>query len=237
MMKTIIVDNRITDKCERTLMKEGFYIIKLPADPDLGDAVSSHPDTVLFYADGEIITTADYCDRAAYIFSDIREFCPDVKIHFTCDRRAAIYPDDCIMNALVIGNRIFCKADSISRAIIDFAKSRGYEIIHTSQGYPACMTLVFGECAITADQGLASLLENNGVSVTLIAHGHISLPPYQYGFIGGASGVVGSKVYFFGDISKHPDCDRICDAIRSAGYTPISLSDEDLTDFGGIISL
>ena len=236
-MKTIIVDNRITAKCERSLMKEGFNLIKLPADVDLGTAVSSHPDTVLFYANREIITTADYCDIASYVFSDIREYCPDVKISFTCDTREAVYPKDCIMNALVIGKKIFCKKDSVSRAILSFAANHGYEVINTSQGYAACTTLAFGEHAITSDRGLASLLENNGISVTLIEQGGISLPPYEYGFIGGASGVVGSKVYFFGDIKSHPEGEKICSAIVSAGYTPISLSDERLADFGGIIAL
>ncbi len=236
-MKVIIVDNRISVKCERALEKESFYLIKIPPDPHLGGAVASHPDTVMFYSDGEIITTADYCDRAAYVFSDIREMMPNVRISFTDDRRSDRYPADCIMNALVIGKRIFCKTDTVSQAIRDFATNHGYELIHTNQGYPACSVLAFGNNAITSDAGLASLLEKNGIITTLISQGGISLPPYQYGFIGGASGVVGRKIYFFGDIGTHPDGKAICDAIISEGYTPVSLSDEGLCDFGGIILL
>ena len=84
---------------------------------------------------------------------------------------------------------------------------------------------------------MAITLEKNGVNVTLISNGGISLPPYDYGFIGGASGVIGKNVFFFGDISKHPDCKKICSAIENAGYTPVSLSDEELTDLGGIIAI
>jgi hypothetical protein len=233
----LIVDGRISEKCERKLNIYGFTLIKLPADPDLGVAIRSHPDTVLFCCDGEIITTADYCESAAYVFSDIREYSPNTKIHFTSERRSDKYPKDCIMNALVIGKRIFCKSDSISEGIIEFANRKGYEIVHTNQGYPACSVLSFGNNAITADTGLALTLEKNGVNVTLISNGGISLPPYDYGFIGGASGVIGKKVFFFGDISKHPDCKKICSAIENAGYTPVSLSDEELTDLGGIIAI
>lgn len=211
--------------------------MKLPADPSLNAAVASHPDTALFYSGGEIITTADYCDAAAYIFSDIREIRPDVKISFTADVRGDKYPHDCIMNALVIGDRIFCKTDTVSEAIKDFAARRGYTIVHTNQGYPACSVLAFGSSAITADRGLAEVLMQSGIKVTLIGAGGISLPPYEYGFIGGASGVVNNKVYFFGDINSHPDCERICHAIRNEGYTPISLSDGELRDVGGFISL
>ena len=236
-MKIIIVDNRISQKCERALEKEGFYLIKLPPDPNLGEAVSSHPDTVMFYREGEIITTAEYCDVAAYIFSDLREFAPNVRISFTDDRRSDIYPQDCVLNALVIGKKIFCKSDTVSDGIKNFALGHGYEIVHTKQGYPACSVLAFGGSAITADRGLAATLENNGVRVTLINEGSISLPPHRSGFIGGASGVVGNKIYFFGNIDQHPDAEIIRTAITSEGYTPISLSDEDLSDFGGIIAI
>ena len=236
-MKIIIVDNRISQKCERALEKEGFYLIKLPPDPNLGEAVRSHPDTVLFYCDEEIITTAEYCDVAPYIFSDVREFAPNVRIGFTDDRRSDRYPYDCVLNSLVIGNKIFCKADTLSEGIKDFATRHGYEIIHTKQGYPACSVLAFGDSAITADRGLAATLENNGVRVTLINEGNVSLPPHSYGFIGGASGVVGNKVYFFGNIDLHPDAEIIREAITSEGYIPVSLSDEELSDFGGIIAI
>ena len=158
-------------------------------------------------------------------------------MHFTADERGAKYPEDCIFNALVIEKRIFCKSDSISKSIPQLAERLGYEICHTKQGYPACTALAFGNNAITADNGLARSLEEQGVRVTKISEGHISLPPHSYGFIGGASGVVGKKVYFFGDIMSHPDGELICKTLSDAGFTPTSLSDEPLCDLGGIIAL
>jgi hypothetical protein len=71
----------------------------------------------------------------------------------------------------------------------------------------------------------------------LINDGGISLPPHQYGFIGGASGVVGNRVYFFGNLDLHPDAKIIGEAITSEGFIPVSLSDEELSDFGGIIAI
>ena len=236
-MKVLIVDERIPSDCERNLMKKGFFLIKLPADKRLGEAVGSHPDTLLFYADGEMITTAEYCEDAAYIFSDIREYKPEIKLNFTSDERSDKYPNDCKLNALVIGRKIFCKSDSISDAIKDFASRRGYEIVHTNQGYAACTVLSFGNSAITADPGLGELLAEHGINVTIISQGGISLPPYEYGFIGGASGVVGDRVYFFGNIMSHPDGEMICRAVEDAGYTPLSLSDGPLRDLGGFFVL
>lgn len=236
-MNILIVDERIDEKCERALIKEGFFLLKLPCDVRLGKAVGSHPDTLLFYSDGQIITTAEYAEDALYFFTDIREYSPSTRLRFTDEKRGAEYPTDCIMNALVIGKRIFGRTDSLSAAIREYAECQGYELIHTRQGYPACSVLAFGNAAITADEGLALLLEKNGVRVTRISAGGISLPPHQYGFIGGASGVVGDKIYFFGNIDTHPDGERICEAIRREGFTPISLSDGELVDLGGIIAL
>ena len=126
---------------------------------------------------------------------------------------------------------------SVSQKIKEMADRLGYEICHTNQGYPACTVLAFGNNAITADKGVARLMESEGIKVTLIGNGGISLPPHEYGFIGGASGVVGDKVYFFGDLLSHPDGQLIGDKLREAGFTPISLSDEPLRDLGGIIAL
>lgn len=236
-MKTVIVDERISAKCERSLTLCGFRVMRLPADSHLGGAVASHPDTVLFYADSEIITTAEYCDDAAYFFSDLREMHPHIKITFTSEERSPIYPRDCIMNALTVGKNVFCKSDTVSEKIKEFAGKRDLRLIHTRQGYPACTVLSLGKLAITADSGMAATLSENGIEATLIREGHILLDFHEYGFIGGASGVFDDKVYFFGDISSHPDSELICEVIRRAGYTPISLSDEPLRDLGGMIFL
>ena len=237
-MKSVIVDGRISESCERALKIRGLDPILLPMDKDLGEAVASHPDTVLFKLKDEIFTTADYCDTAAYVFSDVREYAPNIKINFTSDVRGPRYPEDCAMNALCLGKRIFARLDSLSPAIKAAATAKGYELINVSQGYPACTTLALDEChAITADKGMAKVLTKHGIEVTLIREGHISLPPHEYGFIGGASGVSCGKVYFFGDLSGHPDAKAIENAVRGCGLEPISLSDEPLRDLGGMIFL
>ena len=233
-MKYAIVDKRIPAPCARGLLLAGFEPIFVGRASGLSEAISSHPDTVMFRHKNNIITSADFCDDAPYLFSDIREK-TEINITFTADSFAEKYPHDAIFNALVIENNMFAKTDTVSRAVIDYAKKAGLNIVHTNQGYPACTTLAFGSSAITADCGMARVLSENGVSVTKISTGSISLPPHEYGFIGGAAGVYGDKVYFLGDINTHPDKDIIKEAIVNAGFSPISLSYEPLVDLGGII--
>ena len=236
-MKIVLVDERITTSIERGLMHLGLTPIKLPQDRCLGEAVKSHPDTLMFYNNGHLVTTADYCEVGAYIFSDIREYCRSVKISFTSDTRAATYPDDAKLNALAIGDKIFCNTSVVSRWIIDYAKACGLCLVHVNQGYPACTTLAFGDRAITADQGMARVLSDNGFKLLTIEPGHISLPPHEYGFIGGASLVYDNKVCFFGNIDLHPDGKRIREFITEGGYEIVSLSTDPLVDFGGGIIL
>jgi hypothetical protein len=88
--------------------------------------------------------------------------------------------------------------------------------------------------AITADRGMAKALSDNGITVTLIENSSISLPPYEYGFIGGAGAAFGDKVFFLGDITSHPSYCKISDAISKCSRHPHSLSDEGLADLGGI---
>ena len=89
--------------------------------------------------------------------------------------------------------------------------------------------------AITADRGMAEILKKHGIRATLIEHGGISLPPYEYGFIGGAGEVHDGKLYFFGDVNTHPDKDKIMSAAESEGLTVISLCAGVLRDLGGIL--
>ena len=237
-MISVLVDERISAQMELSLLIKGFSPIKLPRHPSLGKAIASHPDSLVFYADGELFTPCEYCDIAPYVFSDIRDRHPNIRLHFTSDTLTDEYPLDCAMNAKLIGKQLFAKEKSLSRAILDFASRRGYKIINTNQGYPACVSLSLTDGAvITADKGLAKTYEAARITVTLIQNGTIALPPHEYGFIGGCCGIYRDKVYFLGDYKTHQNAQIIENTLKEYGFTPISLSDEHLVDLGGLIFL
>lgn len=234
-MKSVIVDSRIRVQDRRALELLGYYPLELPPSSMLGEAVCSHPDTLIFNYGKEFITSADYCDGAGYIFSDLRERHSNVNIRFTSDTLGKTYPYDTKFNALFCGGELFARVESISNAILSLAEREGIRVNPVKQGYPACSVLSLGNSAITADKGMAIAMEKRGISVTLISEGGIALPPHKCGFIGGASAVLKSKVYFFGDYRQHSDANLIERAIFDAGYTPISLSELPLVDLGGAI--
>lgn len=235
-MAIAIVDCRISEKCERALMLRGFTVIKTPPSGKLGVAVASHPDMLMFNCGNELITSADYCDEAAYVFSDVREYCPRVRITFTDDVFESEYPRDAIFNALVCGEKVFCRTASVSPSVLKVTEKHGFGTVDVKQGYPACTVLCLSDkVCVTADAGMARALRESGVKVYEIENGDVSLPPYEYGFIGGAAGVYNGKVYFLGNLDSHRSADVIKEACQEAMVAPVSLSDEPLADLGRII--
>ena len=237
-MKSVLVDSHAPEKAKEKLFRLGFNVIELPTSKHLPNGISAHPDSLLFRLDRQIVTFADYCDEAAYVFSDIREAHPEYSVTFSAQTPSQSYPHDAKYNALVIGKKVFLRLASASSTVKETATASGYELIDVKQGYPACATLVLDDShAITSDKGLCKVLSENGINVTLIEAGSIALPPYEYGFIGGTAGVFDKTVYFIGDYKTHPSAKAIEKAIDSLGLKTVSLSDGLLTDVGGLIFL
>lgn len=236
-MTSVLIDGRMSEECERALMLRGFYPIRLPCHKGLPEAISSHPDSLIFYLSNTLISPSEYCEYAPYVFTDIRDRHPDIKLIFSSDELGKCYPEDCKMNAKALSGRLFAKEASLSPAIKEYCLSIGYDLVNVTQGYPACTALTFGSGAISADPGLHKAFLSEGIDSTLIEKGGISLPPYDYGFIGGASGVYKDKIYFIGDYKSHPSASVIEEAAKRQGFTPISLTNAPLADLGGLIFL
>ena len=200
----------------------GFSLVHLPADPSLPEPVSSHADMLMF---GNILQK-DYYERNKELFCGFDVVLADEK--FGCE-----YPKDVLLNAFAVADTLFGRLESLSVKI----KELYPKAVNLRQGYAKCSTLLFGNNAVTSDKGIADALSEFGIKVLLITPGHIGLPGYDYGFIGGASFVYEDKIIFFGDITKHPDHIRIKDFAKSSGYELIYDKNEPLTDLGGAIVL
>lgn len=237
-MKWILVDNRISAAMERTFQKHGIYLLRLPPSPDLPNAISSHPDTLIFKHSSDLLTCCEYAECAVSVFSDVRELSHGLSLSFCDERFGKGYPADAVLNAKVIGNFLFANTKNISRSVLCIAEKYGLHVINVNQGYPNCAILSpDGSSAITADRGLYKALLRCGIDALLISEGYIELLPYEYGFIGGASAVVGDTVFFFGNLDSHPDSEAIREFIEARGKKCVSLSEERLTDLGGCVEI
>lgn len=156
------------------------------------------------------------------------------------------YPKNVAMNALTLKKTLIARLDSLDGAVFNFCRERGYALVNVNQGYAKCSCAMAGDRRlITADRGIyraikrynESVAENDRVEALLISEGYIRLDGTDYGFIGGASGFDSEKntLYFTGNISLHPDFRKILDFCEAQKISVVSLSDEPLSDIGGII--
>ena len=232
-----VTDIRLSEACRHSLQALGFSIVSLPPFPSLDPRIASHPDMLMLPLDDFVFIHETYYPIAKRQFDLLfskgnlipRRIITTVGFH---------YPNDVPLNILATKDSLVARADQMPQDILLYAKSSGREIIDTKQGYAKCSTLLLGDtAAITADPSIDRALHSRSIETLRISPGHISLDGYDYGFIGGASGVYEKTVFFCGNIETHPDAQRIVDFCNAHGYQVVCLSDGPLFDMGTIFFL
>lgn len=153
------------------------------------------------------------------------------------------YPDDIIYNAVCTGKFFIHNLKFTDIHLLNAVQERyGKDIcyVNVKQGYTRCSCLPVNETAfITSDQGISSALRNHGADVLLIESGHISLPGFDYGFIGGCGGniIISGRhtVIINGDITSHPDYKNIADFLKAHDIDLVFFKDYPLEDIGSIL--
>lgn len=230
----VITDNRINPCALSELEKEGFEPILLPSAPYLHTAVASHTDMLIFLGFGKLFCHENYYKINREVINRIASI-SNSEIISSGEPTGEKYPYDVLFNACLVGNNLICNEKTISRLILDEARAQGYNIISVSQGYTKCSVCVVSDSAIiTADNGIARACRDSGIDVLSTSEGHISLPPYDFGFIGGTSGTYGNKVYFCGSIDTHPDGENIKEFCAKHKKIATSLGDGELQDVGSL---
>lgn len=232
-----VTDQKLSAASLSSLRREGFEAVLLPPADYLQETVSSHTDMLFFIGFGRLFCHRLYYERNAALVDRI---CLAANARFTLsdEPTGKSYPLDVLFNACTVGSRLICNRKTVSKLILDAALKNEYQIIHVPQGYTKCSIAVVSENAIiTADRAIAMACTSVGIDVLQICEGSVSLPPYEYGFIGGASGLCGDKVYFCGSLESHPDCERIKAFCIKYEKTAVSLSAGELQDVGGLFFL
>ena len=233
-MKTIVLSSSsLSISCDKKIRELGFEPVKMPPYKRLQCGVASHPDMLVFFMGDKYLCTSEYYNEAIEIFEKINSlgYTPILCDEIPRDK----YPNDVIFNALPLGNLIFGLENNLSLSLKNEAVRIGKTIVNVKQGYTKCSTAKISEKAIiTADKGIARAASLNGIDVLTISEGNILLDGYDTGFIGGACGSFDDKIYFCGDISSHPDGNKIKDFCKKHKKTCISLSNEPLFDVGSL---
>ncbi len=153
-------------------------------------------------------------------------------------RLSSEYPYDIPFNAACTGKYFIHNLKYTAPVLLKRAEELGLEMVDVRQGYAKCSTVIIDEgSVITYDRGLGKACTQAGMNVLMITPGHVLLPGYDTGFIGGASGRTGDTVIFNGDLSAHPDPDSIVRFIEERGLNVKWFPEWPLTDTGSIISI
>ncbi len=231
MIKRCLIGEKYTDEIKE-LNDLGIETVTLSQNINLDSEINCHADILSFNL-GNKTLIAD-----SSLIGELENVLGDYKI-IPCINIKSPYPNDVNLNAALLGNKLICNTKYISSYIVAYAENNGINILHSNQGYTKCNLCVLNDNAvITEDTGLSSLLKNSQIDVLLIKPGYVSLSAKHYGFIGGAGCMISeTEIYFSGNISAHPDYNKIIDFLNKYSIKPIFNINRPLTDFGGFVAL
>ena len=225
-MTYVLVAENFPEKAVEKLKKYG-KVIRAKANTRVLRGLDTHPDILVHpLPNGDIIVDRDN-------FEYYREIFKDRKIISSHSSLAAKYPRDIHLNAFAFKNIFIHNLKYTDQVILDYYKKSGYDLVNIKQGYAKCSCLVTHDFVITSDGGIYKSLKDL-IPIYKIDHGGIKLQNFNYGFIGGASGVLDKKIFFTGDFSQHSSHEEILKIINKYDYEIEILSKDPIEDFGSI---
>ena len=225
-MKYVIVAENFPEDSAEKLKKYG-EVVRTRANKKLLRGLDTHTDILVHpLPSGELVVDRDNFEYYKKIF-------PDKKILSSHSCLSKKYPKDVPLNAFTFKNYFIHNLKFTDKVLLDYYKNSGYEMINIKQGYGKCSSLVTEDFVITSDGGIYESLRDL-IPIYKINHGEIRLQNFKYGFIGGASGVLGKKIFFTGDFSHHSSYEEILKIIKKYDYEIEILSKDPIEDYGSI---
>lgn len=238
MKKSLIIGERYRSILEAPLAELGYGVLWLPDNPSVSRALSGHADLSVFLSPFEGEKTAYIAQylRGTYFSEELALSGYDVRV--IPEIQSPVYPGDVHLNIRAAGGSVLLNSRTVSRDLYGYLSCRDdIRLIDVHQGYAACCTLCCGEDAIiTSDPGIYRAVSEAGFDVLKISPGHILLPGYDYGFIGGCAFMPCAGVMAFtGSLDTHPDRISILDFLSRHSVAPVFLTEHEIFDIGGAL--
>ena len=212
----------------------GISVIKTIESPNLDKRVSCHTDMLLLNIADNLLFIDETQNNNIVNFLTIGYSVKKIKT-----RVKSPYPKDSSLNSLVLGDKFIYCPTAVCDEALNCAYEYGYKLISVKQGYVKCSVCPLSlNAAITDDESIYKALTNNGIDCLYISKGSVKLNGFDYGFIGGCTGLIDKdKLLFNGDISMHSDYIKIEHFLNEHSITPITIKGRALADIGSIIPL
>lgn len=219
-------------KAIEKLASFGISVSEIRKNPLLPEPVASHADLQFLHLKENRFLIANEHLFIGELQKKFIEQCIQVSL-------GNKYPYDVLLNCKIIGSNIVLNKRTIAAEVLEFAADEGLNLINVNQGYSGCSICVINESAIiTDDESICRAAQNFLNDVLFVSKGSIRLKGYNYGFIGGCCGKISkTKLAVNGRIESHKDYKDIIDFTAKHNVEIVELSDEPLTDIGGIIPL
>ena len=232
-----IYDKRLPNEYLEALQYRFPEVEWLPLEIDtktsVYQSIQFHPDIYIFQINsGESICAPSVSEVIINRLKDC-----GIKVIGGTNSPQGKYPGTAGYNAVLIGNNFIHNSKNIDPVIIDKVHELGASSLHVEQGYSRCSVVPIGKKAIiTQDRGITKIVREKGIDVLEIQPGHVILPGEEYGFLGGASGIMpNGTVVFVGDIDLHSDADEIKLFLNKHDIQYIVLHNMPLYDCGTIM--
>ena len=136
-----------------------------------------------------------------------------------------------------IGNLFIHSVNYTDTNLLSLLKNK--KLINVKQGYTKCSTCIVNNHAIiTSDISIAKALSLEKIDVLLIPPGDILLPGLNYGFIGGATGLIEDNVLaFYGHLDYYLYGKEVLKFLNKHKVEPVFLRNGKLIDRGSIFRI
>jgi hypothetical protein len=230
MDKYIIVAKDMPQSAKDSLINLGYSLIDSACLSTVHPSLKYHPDMQIVKGDNCYICAPCCYDYYKPYFKKI-----GIKLIKGNDNPKEKYPFDVLYNVAIVGNNAIHNFKYTDKS---FFENSNYNLIDVKQGYSKCsLCVICDNAVITSDEGIKNQLENYNIDVLLVNKGDVMLEPFEYGFIGGASGIVDGKIAFCGNIRLHKDYHKIKSFCDVHNVEILNLSDSKPVDVGTIIML
>lgn len=231
----VLLDFRTDKKIVGELHNLGIEALFTYCNINLPDSICGHPDMFFHHlGNNNFVCSYDSYDFFSKLFSNI-----NINLIRGKTMLSSTYPQDIAYNVSAINHTIFCTFKYADKTILDWYALKGFSKANVSQGYAKCNICVINKNAIiTSDTSISKKAVELGFDVLTIQPGHITLKGHDYGFIGGATGLIDKNILAVtGNLNTHPDyhaIEKFCDNHNVRLY---SLTDEKPVDIGSIIPI
>ncbi|WP_050356192.1 DUF6873 family GME fold protein [Gottschalkia purinilytica] len=230
-----IIDGRASSSIVNNLKKRNLEVILTCKCEELYDSISYHPDIVIHPINYNTLMIAP---NVFEYYEDIFSY-KGFKLIKGEKKLLRNYPDNIAYNVARVSKYAIHNIRYTDEKLKFYLEKEGISFINVKQGYSKCSTAIINNNAIiTSDVSIYKESKKYNIDVCLIKQGFIELPGLNYGFIGGATGMLSQyEVLFTGNYEEHESKKAIDNFLKKYRLKPIFLSEDKIIDVGSIITL